>query len=190
MKPDLNSKVNSESEVIVPPTPVSVKTVLDCGFIKRKREEFGATHYEFQFRQPYSCRNLSFPVIKYDEPELPEKAVCGVFKEPRKYWSVSKGEEVRSTRVIVKLEKPKVPIVKPKYVLALLSIEGKNTFKSGKWIENEFLTEGEPLFKATATNTSRTGAHWLDLAIIIAPKVIINSRGNTPWAKGEIVLTP
>jgi len=186
MKPNLNS----QNEVIVSPTPVSVKCILDHGFIKRKREEFGATHYEFQFRQPYSVRNLSFPVIKYDEEELPERAVASVFKEPRKYWSVSKGKEINSTRLIVKLEKPKVPIVKPKYVLALIAIEGKNTFKSGKWIENEFLTEGEPLFKATATNVSRTGAHWLDIAIIIAPKVIVNSRGNTPWAKGEIVLTP
>jgi len=176
-------------EIIIPATPVTVKCVLDEEFIIQKRPH--ATHYEYQFCQPYSCRDLSLPVIKYEKPKLPEKAVCTIFREPRKYYSVRRERLCPGLeRDIIKLQKPITPIVAPKYVLALIAVEGKSTWKSGKWINNDFLTPEEPLYSVTSKNTSRFGSHWLDIAIIVAPKVIIKSEGNTPWAKGTIVLTP
>ena len=182
------------SKILLHPTPAVVHVFPDWSIFT---EVYGESdkYTSLSFRQPYSKRVLDMTIIKvpknfYNQEDLPRKfvAVIELVRESRRYFSVSKKEFAEGmTRDVLYIRLPEREDTVPKLVCLIAAIDGKSTWKSGKWVENEFLTEKEPIYYKTATNMSSTGRHWLDLGVIVSEgEIVIDSRGNTPHAYGTL----
>lgn len=181
------------SKILLHPTPATVHIFPSWDILE---EVYGESekYVSLSFNQPYSSRVSNMVVIKvpkdfYNKEDTPCRfvAVIELVQEKRKYFSVSRGilaEDMERDVLYIRL--PEREDTVPKLVCLIASIEGKHTWKSDKWVYNEFLTEKEPIYYKTATNMSSTGRHWLDMAVIISEsEITLESKGNTPHAYGR-----
>ncbi len=174
-----------QSKLILKPTPV--KLCLGACLIEKKREN--AKCFEYQFKQPYSLRNLSFIVIKTpiklsEYSKYRNTAIAAIFEEPREWRSYKvKKAPPGSTRTILKLYPPEPELkTQPRHVLSLISLEYRHTIKTGARTGSHVYALN-PLFTDSTFNCSRTGAHGLICAVAIAEKLLIvvervSNRGN------------